>query len=115
MNWKQKLNITNFIINESVDKYLKNCDFYKSTMNPRFFGEETYSSEIMTKNSSCLRLDTDDPKNDDYTMRIFINQKEVYMEVQNSWGGFERSYHYKVHEPLTVELVDEILDRITSC
>jgi hypothetical protein len=114
MSWKKKLNVDHFIISPEVDEYLKKHEFYESTMNPRFFGEETYSSDIISDGARCLRLDTEDPKNREYTMRIFITHEEVYMEVQNSWRSFDRSYHKKLDESVTLSNVDGILDEISD-
>lgn len=127
MSWKQRLNLTDeneeaidSIINPSIDAYLKSLGFYESRMSPRFFNSESYASQILDEKAVCLRFDTDDPSDtdpySDSTMRIFINSKEVYMEVQNGYRSYERSYHMKIEkeEQLTVSDSDEILDIITA-
>jgi hypothetical protein len=83
-------------------------------MRPRFFNAESYNDKIKNRNAPCLRLDTDDPEDRDYTMRIFVAKYEVYMEVQTSWGSYDRSYHMDIEDGVTLENVDEILDKITD-
>jgi hypothetical protein len=114
MGWKEKLKVAEYVISAEIDKYLEGHGFYKSTLSPRFFNEESYSSQIIEPDATCLRLDTDDHKDSDYTMRIFITPKEVYMEVQNSWRSFDRSHHTKIHEVLDISRIDKILDDISS-
>lgn len=114
VSWKKNLNVDESIISFEVDGYLKNHGFYTSTMNPRFFGENTDSSDILEEDAPCLRLDTDDPQDRDYTMRIFINAQEVYMEVQTSYRSFSRSHHMKLEDGLDMNNIDAILDEISS-
>lgn len=114
MSWKQRLNVEKFIISSEIDRYLVSHGFYVATMNPRFFGENTHCSDILEEDAPCLRLDTDDPQDRDYTMRIFINAQEVYMEVQTSYRSFSRSHHMKLEGGVNIDNIDAILDEISS-
>lgn len=117
MSWQKKLNVRNEeegIISAEVDKYLKNHGFYESTLSPRFFGEETFRSSIKEPGVTCLRLDTSDPRDKEYTMRIFITEKEAYMEVQTSWRSFDRSWHMDIEEGVSMENIDEVLDEMSD-
>ncbi|QPK89813.1 hypothetical protein IEN91_05080 [Bacillus velezensis] len=113
-NWKKKLGKEDdYIISEQVDNYLKQHDFYEHTLSPRFFNDESFVDQIVNHDAPCLRLDIDDPRDSDNTMRIFITSSEVYMEVQNGWRSLDRSYHKKL-DKVDMENIDEILDEVSD-
>ncbi|UXQ89016.1 hypothetical protein Thu_173 [Bacillus phage Thurquoise] len=112
MGWKQKLNTQGILIDARVDAYLKGEGFYESTMNPRFLNDWSFVSSIQNHGAPCWRLDTGDPNDSDYTLRIFVSETELYMEVQTSYGSLDRSYHVATPEGVTMETVDDLLDEL---
>ncbi|AXQ67655.1 hypothetical protein KIOSHI_172 [Bacillus phage Kioshi] len=112
MSWKTRLNGQGIIINGQVDAYLKGEGFYESTMSPRFFNDFSFSERIQYPDVPCLRLDTDDPDNSEYTMRIFVSAHELYMEVQNSWRSLDRSWYVPAPDGVDIENIDELLDEL---
>lgn len=109
MGWKNNLCT---IQNATIENYLKKLDFYESTMSPRFIAGD--SNLIQNPDSKCLRLDTDYKDYVDYTLRIFVSNTEVYVELQNGWRGFEFGRHESIDSDITIEELDEILDRLTE-
>ncbi|BEU14808.1 hypothetical protein [Bacillus phage CM1] len=112
MGWRQKLNTQGIIIDEDVDAYLKGEGFYESTMNPRFLDDWSFVNHINNHGAPCLRLDTNDPYDRDYTMRIFVSATELYMEVQTSYGSLDRSCHVTAPDGVTMETIDELMDEL---
>lgn len=91
-----------------VKKYLKKKGFYEDTMDPRFMNGYCYDQLITGK--PCLRHDSD--INDGCTLRIFINETDIYFEVQTSYSSYQTSDRYEPKDYPTVEDIDKLLDEI---
>lgn len=116
-NWRQRTGSNDYIINKSVDEYLKTHDFYVDTMSPRFFGDGTSYGDIIKPDAPCLRLDADHPDDNWGVMRIFINAREAYIEYQNGYRSLDKSWHEIIErdaEDLDISQIDEILDDLTD-
>lgn len=59
---------------------------------------------------SCLRRDIQ--INDNDYLRIFINEFNIYYEVENSWEMERTSGSYDAFEYDSVEKIDKLLDKI---
>ncbi|QEG04232.1 hypothetical protein [Bacillus phage BC-T25] len=95
-----------------LEKYLAANGFYEGKLSPRFHGEETCVSEIKNLHAPCFRLDTDDPRNGDHTLRVFVTDTEIYAEVQNDYRSFERSYYIPVPNGLNLINIIEYMNII---
>ncbi|AXU41238.1 hypothetical protein BC01_141 [Bacillus phage BC01] len=95
-----------------LEWYLLRNGFYVDKLSPRFYGEETCVSEIQNLHAPCLRLDTDDPRNGDHTLRIFVTDSEIYAEVQNDYRSFERSYYIPAPHGVNVVNIYEYINII---
>ena len=93
---------------DTIASYLKEKGFYESTMEPRFMNGFDYNK--LTHGRPCLRHDS--TIKDDYTLRIFINDIDIYYEVQNPWRSYETSFRYDTINYDTVETIDALLDEI---
>lgn len=97
-----------------IEKYLLSLNFYWSTMAPRFLNGTDY--DRLTHDKKCLRKDVIIKKN--YTLRLFINDTDIYYEVETPWRSYDMSELFNAKEYKTVDdiddLLDEILDTITK-
>lgn len=114
MDWRKRLHLTNSIISDEVDAYLKQNNFYEDKMSPRFMNEESFFSKIKNHDAPCLRLDVEDPRCHSSTMRIFVANDEIYMEVQNDFRSYERSWYVDVSGGVTIDNIDKILNEVTK-
>lgn len=114
MSWKERLGTKgNFVFNEEIDTYLLNLGFYYDTMNPRFMNGYNYSQ--LKLNKRVLRFDGDNPNDREGVQRVFLNRIEIYIERQTNYRSFDGS-DYKnlksLEEPITIELLDSILNEL---
>lgn len=91
-----------------IEKYLKDRDFYEDTMNPRFMNG--YGYDQLNIGKPCLRHDSD--INGGCTLRIFINETDIYFEVQTSYSSYQCSDRYETKDYPTVVDIDNLLDKI---
>lgn len=92
----------------SIGTYLKTKGFYISTMNPRFMNGKNYDD--LSIGETCLRHDSTIKNN--HTLRIFVNKKDIYYEIQTPWGGYETSCRYDAEEYDSVDAISVLLDEI---
>lgn len=92
----------------SIEEYLNRRGFYLDTMNPRFMDVRGYSE--LTTDEPCFRHDS--TINNDCTLRIFINETDIYFEVQTSYRSYELSDRYDPKDYPTVSDIDTLLDEI---
>lgn len=91
-----------------IQKYLIDKGFYESTMNPRFFNG--VGCNELTFGAPCLRFDLG--IKEDYTLRIFINEIDIFYEVENSYRSYETSGRHESSNYITVKDIDILLDEI---
>ncbi|EQB4336187.1 hypothetical protein [Clostridium botulinum] len=91
-----------------IEKYLKERSFYTDTMNPNFLN--SYGYDKLTLNKSCLRHDSIINQGD--TLSIFINEIDIYFEVQTFYGSYITSDRYSSKDYLTISDIDALLDEI---
>lgn len=91
-----------------IEKYLEGKNFYKDTMHPRFMNGNCYGQ--LTIGIPCLRHDSS--INDDCTLRIFINEIDIYFEVQTPYSSYETSDRYDPKDYPTVASIDNLLGEI---
>jgi len=96
------------ILETPVLKYLNDRYFYESTMSPRFMDAASYGL-IANLKALCLRKDI--ALENERTLRIFINDFDIYYEIQTGYGSLEASGRFDPNEDVTSlsDLLDEIL------
>lgn len=82
------------ILSFPVESYFRSLGFYTSTMHPRFPDGDGYD-DILTHGEPCLRKDF----GNEYTVRIFMNKVELYMEVQTPWRSYVQSSYVRLTAP----------------
>lgn len=90
-----------------ISEYLLERDFSVDTMNPKFLDGLDY--ENLTIGKPCL-LKTCCISNRYFY--VYINNKDIYYELETSWGSYCSSRRYDATEYDTVEKLDELLDEI---
>ncbi|NCI19706.1 hypothetical protein EJM73_08720 [Clostridium botulinum] len=96
------------VAKNQIEKYLKERGFYIDTMSPIFLNG--YDYDKLTLNKSCLRHDSIINQGD--TLSIFINEIDIYFEVQSSYSSYITSDRYNSQDYLTVSDIDTLLDEI---
>lgn len=76
-----------------LEAYLRSLGFYEYTMNPRFLNG--YDYDKLTTDVPCLRKDFGNA----YSFRVFVNQRELYLEVQTPYRSLETSKHVTFESP----------------
>lgn len=121
MSWKENLGIqspeceieeeVDFIFNKEIDQYFKDLDFYENTMDPRFF--DGYDPNVLETNSPVLRFDGNWDWDNSGVQRVFMNQREIYVERQTSYRSFDGSSYYRFETPPTsIEEIEEVLNKV---
>ena len=100
--------LTNANHQSPINNYLREKGFYADTMNPRFMNGVDYDE--LTIGKHCLRHDS--TVNNDCTLRIFINETDIYFEVQTSYRSYKNSGRYNPDDYPTVLEIDALLDEI---
>ena len=109
MNWKTKLNIGKFVFNKEIDEYLVGCGFERGEMHPDFGPEKEGS--LISYDQPCMHLQIDVEDHPGDIMRIYINRKEFFYEVEGSTGNPKlRSHVLHTKEFKTIRDIDEALN-----
>ena len=96
MGYKEKLGINRdeYIFNEKIDDYFKSIGFYVDTMHPRFMNGYDYDKLIL--HEPVLRHDSVDDNS--YTIRVFMNRKCIYVEIQTSYRSLEGTKYISLED-----------------
>jgi hypothetical protein len=102
-----------YVFSEEIDAYFKGLGFYESDMNPRFMNGYDYD-KITTHDAPVLRFDGDWDWDGNGVQRVFMNEREVYVERQTSYRSFDSGeYHkFKFDDEPTIEEIERVLDEI---
>ncbi len=97
-------------VDDKIKEYLLARDFYESTMRPQFFGSSAYKK--LTLDKPCLRRDVHDSHNN--TLRIFINNVDIYYEIETSYGSLGISNYYEARMYQEVSQLSELFNMIAK-
>ena len=92
----------------AITKHLKTLEFYEDSMNPHL--KDGYDYKNLSRNEACLRRDIVE---DGHTLRIFINQTDIYYEIESPWKSCKESCRFDPTDYPTIEALDELLKEIS--
>lgn len=93
-----------------IQKYLMDRGFEEGTMNPRFMNGFKYDNLTIDKKCLCCYI----PLHDGRSLSIFINDIDIYYEVETSYRSYDSSNRYDSKEYTDVEIISVLLDKIVE-
>lgn len=91
-----------------IQKYLMDRGFEEGTMNPRFMNEYQYDDLTIDKKCLCIYISLADGR----SLSIYINDKDIYYEVETSYRSYDSSCRYDAKEYDNEEAISLLLDKI---
>lgn len=98
-------------IDKDIQLYLIERGFESDFMSPKFLDGIYYDG--LTLDKQCLKY-IGYINNDSAILTIYINNIDIYYEVETAWGSYKTSSRYDAEDYSTVEDIDSLLDTIMS-